>query len=671
MSQLPGVCPACEGEGPVGQGCEQKGCANQRLHFVPRPYLEQARASKGRGATEGLGRFIGDYLVVGHIGAGGFGAVLLGLQRPRFLLKAAVKLMHGGAVDPALASVLMEKFQNEGDALAMLNHPNIVRLLKYGIDEGTPFLVMEYVEGGRTLRDEVRRLAGRGAELPVDLVRRILLQTANGLGSAHAQSIIHRDIKPDNLMLQEVEGDPYFVRILDFGLAKVVESSTQTSIAMGTPVYMAPEQIDRAHIGPWTDIYSVGAVAFELLTGRRPFPGRTLQEILSHKLDPAFEPTNQLGDLSLPAPMIRFLAQALARKPEDRIPNAKAFRDAVESVFSQRKGRAGRFSGVDLSGILDSTDLRYLVAARRNGSLPPPEGPDATRRVAQLEQVLERSLAPTEDRPVPSGVNPGSGSGTFTGPTSVDPPKRGRWWPIAGGFVGLALVVGVVLALAVGRGQGAGTTTPDGGSTAPVTVVEASAGSTPLAALTSTDASEGAVQPEPAAANDVSSGPSPASEPGPPDGGSAPAPADGAPASGLTWTLDTASPPREEAKPRDVLFSTEISPGATESGTPAASDVGRAGEAEEEAVLVRIESTPTHATVREGQTVLGKTPLSIPVAPDASREVLLVRRGHRPQAVTLDARQAGTVLQVRMRPARARRPTSPPDKEGGVQIRLH
>ena len=92
MSQLPGVCPACEGEGPVGQGCEQKGCANQRLHFVPRPYLEQARASKGRGATEGLGRFIGDYLVVGHIGAGGFGAVLLGLQRPRFLLKAAVKL---------------------------------------------------------------------------------------------------------------------------------------------------------------------------------------------------------------------------------------------------------------------------------------------------------------------------------------------------------------------------------------------------------------------------------------------------------------------------------------------------------------------------------------------------------------------------------------------------
>jgi serine/threonine-protein kinase len=314
-AETKGVCPACDLRGAVGERCTERGCARRDYRFVPAPWLAAAK-EKARGEVDPLiGREIGDFLVVGTIGAGGFGAVYLALQQPRWRLKAALELMHTGTSDPALAEVLVEKFQNEGDALAVLNHPNIVRLLEYGQHGGAPYLVMEYVEGGRTLHEEVRRRAVRGEPLEPATTLHILRQTVNALSSAHALGIVHRDLKPDNLMLQPAVGDPHFVRVLDFGLAKFVEERTQTSVAMGTPMYMAPEQLRRREIGPWTDLYATGIIAFELLTGRRPFAGTSAAEIAAQKIDRSYDATKRLAGLDIPDLAIDFYRRALAAAP--------------------------------------------------------------------------------------------------------------------------------------------------------------------------------------------------------------------------------------------------------------------------------------------------------------------------------------------------------------------
>jgi serine/threonine protein kinase len=136
--------------------------------------------------------------------------------------------------------------------------------------------------------------------MPLGVVRHVLEQVLNALEAAHALDIVHRDIKPDNVMLQSVPGDPCFVRVLDFGLARFLESQRETSLLLGTPAFMAPEQVTREGIGPWTDLYALGVLAFEMLTGRRPFDGETPQEVLAKKLDPDFDPRSfveQAGDI--------------------------------------------------------------------------------------------------------------------------------------------------------------------------------------------------------------------------------------------------------------------------------------------------------------------------------------------------------------------------------------
>ena len=134
-----------------------------------------------------IGARVGDYLVVALLGAGGFGKVFLALQEPLYRLRAAVKLMETVTRDEALVERLLDKFQGEAEALAVLTHPNIVRLLKYGQHDGAPYLVMEYVEGARTLQSEVRELALRGEEMLPDRVQRILEQILDGLEAAHTR----------------------------------------------------------------------------------------------------------------------------------------------------------------------------------------------------------------------------------------------------------------------------------------------------------------------------------------------------------------------------------------------------------------------------------------------------------------------------------------------------
>ena len=314
-----------------------------------------------------VGRLVGDYLIVDKLGEGGFGKVYLALQRPLYRLAAALKLMELGQADAEMAGRMVRKFEGEATALAVLNHPNIVRLLKYGAHEGAPFLVMEFVTGGRTLLSEVEAHALRGEEMTGERVHRILLQVLDGLEAAHAQGVWHRDIKPENIMLQAVAGNADFVRILDFGLAKLADDGSRTSTAMGTPAYMAPEQMDRHGLGPWTDLYALGVIAFELITARRPFPGQSWKEILAQKLDPQYDPTSQLGGLNLPQTGLDFFRRALARRVEDRFRTTAAFRAGLEAFLGASAGSQYMAAGDrSMGGLVDSAELSRLRQERQH-----------------------------------------------------------------------------------------------------------------------------------------------------------------------------------------------------------------------------------------------------------------------------------------------------------------
>jgi serine/threonine protein kinase len=332
MRDVTGHCPSCHAEGTVGQPCGEKSCGMRGYHFVPQEAFEKLRELPAARIDPRLGQCIGEYLLVDVLGSGGFGKVYLALQLP-ILMKTALKVMDRTESDPELADALGRRFEGEAAALATLNHPNIVRLLKYGVFQGLPYLVMEYIEGNRTLRTEMQSGSLAGDSIDPEVIAKILRQILNALDAAHARNIVHRDVKPENIMMQEVSGDQLFVKVLDFGLAKFVEERSETSLMIGTPAYMAPEQITRKNIGPWTDLYALGVLLFRLVTGRQPFVGDSTQETYAMKLDPTYDPMTQADGLDLPPELTAFLRQSIARDPGSRYSSAKEFRVAFDAVM--------------------------------------------------------------------------------------------------------------------------------------------------------------------------------------------------------------------------------------------------------------------------------------------------------------------------------------------------
>jgi len=341
-----------------------------------------------------IGQRVDDYLVVDLLGAGGFGKVFLALQAPIWM-KTAFKQMNRNPDDSALSAALARKFLGEAQALATLTHPNIVRLLKYGSWNECPYLVMEFVENGQSLKQMVTDLVVRGEELGLAVSARILGQILDALAAAHAKGIVHRDIKPDNVMLQEVGSDKHFVRVLDFGLAKYVCECADTSMMSGTPMYMAPEQLGRKGLGPWTDLYAVGAVAFELMTGRKPFEGRTAQEVLGKKLDPTYDPASRL-EPGCPEFIAAFFRRALARDPGERFRTAAEFRAALDGMMARMMRNGGRdpSSSTDLSGLVDPAEVARLRAEKdqlKRDMARQQQEWQAERRLLEVELAARRA----------------------------------------------------------------------------------------------------------------------------------------------------------------------------------------------------------------------------------------------------------------------------------------
>ncbi len=271
----------------------------------------------------------GRYQVIEPIAEGAMGGVYRG-ERLGLGRAVAIKIMHQELPDE-LAS--RERFAREAKLMALLEHPNCVSVMDFGVHDDKPFLVMDLVRG-TSLIDLLDKVGTLEVAKAADIIRQVLA----GLSHAHELGIVHRDIKPANIMLSEKAGVGMQVRILDFGLARLSETSTKltTGIVVGTPNYMSPEQCKGGDIDGRTDVYACGVVLFEMLTGRKPFVADDpLQVVRKHLLEApptlaSVEPRIDFGDLEA------VVAKALAKAPKDRFDSANAMSKAVEAAAAKQ-----------------------------------------------------------------------------------------------------------------------------------------------------------------------------------------------------------------------------------------------------------------------------------------------------------------------------------------------
>ena len=265
----------------------------------------------------------GQYAVEREIGAGGMATVYLA-QDLKHDRQVAVKVLR-----PDLAAAMgADRFLREIKIAAQLHHPHILPLYDSGEADDFLYYVMPYIEG-----ESLREKLAREGELPIAEAVKILREVADALASAHKHGVVHRDIKPDNIMLSENHA-----LVTDFGVAKAVSEATgrqaltTAGVAIGTPAYMAPEQAAaEPHIDHRADIYSLGALAYELLTGRPPFTGASQQMVLAAHVTQAPEPVTNHRP-AVPAALARVVMRCLEKKPADRFQSAAELLPHFETV---------------------------------------------------------------------------------------------------------------------------------------------------------------------------------------------------------------------------------------------------------------------------------------------------------------------------------------------------
>ena len=266
---------------------------------------------------------IGRYRVTGLLGRGAMGVVYLGHDVAIDRL-VAIKTIHRRLLQGAEGAEWLARFRREVRAAGRCLHPNIVTVFEYGEEEGAPYIVMEYVQG-RELRDYLQDRK----PLPLVNAVAVIVQVLQALGHAHASGVVHRDIKPGNIILL-ADGQ---VKVTDFGIARLETGIdlTQSGMAVGTPGYMAPEQFRSEETDRRTDLYAAAVVLFELLTGVRPFDGRSASELMYQVLN---EPPRRATGLNprLPLELDAVLERALAKAQHDRFQDAGAFIAALESL---------------------------------------------------------------------------------------------------------------------------------------------------------------------------------------------------------------------------------------------------------------------------------------------------------------------------------------------------
>lgn len=338
----------------------------------------------------------GRYRLERLIGQGGFARVFLAndlsLKRP-----IAVKVMNVESTGEWSTDDFLARFANEAQAIANLDHPNILAIHDYGQLATTAFLVMPYVSGG-TLSDTLR---SKGKLAP-QRASRYLRQMAAALDYAHRRNLVHRDIKPQNML---VRADDDHLLLSDFGIAKILSATSAQSRTgvVGTIAYMAPEQF-RGEVSRATDIYALGCVLFQMLTGKLPFGGSTEEVIYGH----ISAPVPLLADFGaeLPPAVQTVVSRALAKRPDERFASAGELVAAFDAALAAPAATVGATATLVADALAAPT--RVAPPPPPIAGPPPPPPPQAEMtprqytRLAELDRVPERKPIPTEPPPATS-----------------------------------------------------------------------------------------------------------------------------------------------------------------------------------------------------------------------------------------------------------------------------
>jgi eukaryotic-like serine/threonine-protein kinase len=399
-----------------------------------------------------IGQTIGNYLVTQKLGEGGMGSVYLA-EHPHIGKKVALKVLHA---EFASNQEVVSRFFHEAKAVNDIQHPNIVDIVDYGVlqpaaGERLVYFIMEYLAGA-TLSQLIRA----ESPLPPERTFAIGMQVADALAASHRCNIVHRDLKPDNIILGQRGRERDFVKLLDFGIAKLTGDQpgsrrTRTGIVMGTPAYMSPEQCDgRGHVDHRTDIYALGIVLYEMLTGRVPFLGEGYGEVLvQHLTQP---PTRPSQFRVLPPHVEAVVLKALEKRPDMRYPTMD---DMIRAL-------ADPVGYVEANGGLHGFARQVLVPATGPISMgsrppgPPTPHPGSLAAVSQIGQLGQGGLPAQYN----SGIVVG---GAVAGPTpttlgaSAGPSGGGRTLGLAAvGVVVVAAAAVVIVLLTRGKSESNG-----------------------------------------------------------------------------------------------------------------------------------------------------------------------------------------------------------------------
>jgi eukaryotic-like serine/threonine-protein kinase len=416
---------------------------------------------------------LGKFHILAEIGRGGF-ATVYRAEDTSLGRQVALKVLHPQLlVEPGF----VERFQREARTLAGLRHAHIITILEVGLAQGQSYIAMELARDG-SLADRLQA----GGALPWDETLTLLQPVASALDYAHGQGVAHRDLKPANILLDGERGP----LVGDFGFARMMSGSSVSlglsGGVVGTPSYIAPEVWELDASGPPGDVYALGCIAYEMLTGQVLFPGNTpMQAVRAHDKGPQFPETWPAGT---PAGVERVLAKALAQGPEERMATAGAFWHALEALGVQAEAER---AAAEQAAVVDQwrRETEATMAAGEWSAarmmvgrwLAVAPGDNAAR---QAQAEIERMMAPAP-QPAPVSRVPASAKPAPSAPTGRS--QQGWIWAAVGlGAVALVSLLVMVLALSgvLGRGSGLAAMPTTSHTSAPIPEATSSTGSTQI-----------------------------------------------------------------------------------------------------------------------------------------------------------------------------------------------
>lgn len=335
------VCPNCRNTLPeVGSQCPYDGWFG-----VEPKELENVSSIAGRP----LG---GSFVALKKIGQGGMGTVYKGKQI-QFERAVAIKVLSKFHLSD---EQIFARFEREAKSVARVVHPNVVQLIDSGIENDIAYIVMEYVQG-------VELSSVPASELSGQFITHVANQVLNALSEAHAMKVIHRDLKPDNIMITEEAGDRHFVKVLDFGLAALTDRAkiTFSGQALGTPWYMSPEQATAQPVTEASDIYSLGCVLYELATSKPPFPGNRPFNVMMQHVNADVPPLVPRPEVEISSEMTAFIMKCLEKDPANRWRTAN---EALEALYQLPEWVAAGQSDINQSLRMSMMQLTEMNAMR-------------------------------------------------------------------------------------------------------------------------------------------------------------------------------------------------------------------------------------------------------------------------------------------------------------------